>query len=70
MRRIDVCCTRDGASIGDIVPELGQLSALRTLSLRDNHLTGIIPTELGQLTELMHLFLNNNNLRGPVAHGT
>lgn len=50
--------------VGDIVPELGHLTALQTLSLRDNHFTGIVPPELGKLTALRHLFLNNNNLRG------
>lgn len=52
------------AAVGDIVPELGRLSALQTLSLRDNHFTGVVPPELGQLTALRHLFLNNNNLKG------
>lgn len=52
--------------VGDIVPELGFLTALQTLSLRDNHFTGIVPPELGKLTALRHLFLNNNNLRGTV----
>ena len=51
-------------SAGHIVPELGDLTSLRTLSLRDNHFTGTIPPELGQLTALRHLFLNNNKLRG------
>ena len=54
-------------SAGDIVPELGDLTGLRTLSLRDNHFTGTIPPELGQLTALRHLFLNNNKLRGSSA---
>lgn len=49
---------------GDIVPELGCLTALQTLSLRDNHFSGVIPPELGQLTALRHLFMNNNILRG------
>lgn len=49
---------------GDVVPELGSLSALQTLSLRDNHLTNAIPPELGRLTALNHLFFNNNKLRG------
>lgn len=49
---------------GDIVPELGKLTTLETLSLRDNHFSGVIPPELGKLTALRHLFMNNNNLGG------
>lgn len=49
---------------GQVVPELGALTALQTLSLRDNQLSNVIPPEIGQLTALKHLFLSNNKLTG------
>lgn len=57
------------AALGEVIPELGDLNELRTLSLRDNHLSGTVPRELGQLTNLKHLFLNNNDICGESNDG-
>ncbi|CAM9226240.1 unnamed protein product [Ectocarpus sp. 12 AP-2014] len=46
------------ASPGAILPELGRLTALQTLSLANNQLTGNIPPELSGLTAL-HAVINN-----------
>ena len=51
---------------GEIPPELGNLSNLRTLSLNDNRLNGGIPPELGNLTSLQRLNLVRNRLSGDV----
>lgn len=46
---------------GTIPPELGGLSSLQTLDLRDSpELTGPIPAELGELSSLQHLILVNH----------
>ncbi|GEM_PF-200980 len=50
---------------GEIPPELGNLSNLRTLSLIVNSLTGEIPPELGSL-DLHTLSLNANSLTGTI----
>ncbi|CAM9610681.1 unnamed protein product [Scytosiphon promiscuus] len=47
---------------GSIPPELGSLSALRTLELGDNQLSGSIPPEMGALTALETLNLWRNLL--------
>ncbi len=51
---------------GTIPPELGELTALTVLDLRNNHLSGRIPPELGALTALTVLDLRNNYLTGPI----
>ena len=49
---------------GSIPPELGSLSEMRVLNLRDNQMTGSIPPELGNLSKLEGLYLRNNHLTG------
>jgi Leucine-rich repeat (LRR) protein len=51
---------------GSIPAELGNLTALLSLSLRSNNLTGSIPPELGNLTALSGLSLHFNDLSGPI----
>ena len=49
---------------GNLPPELGKLSELKTLSLYFNHIEGTIPPELGELSELETLIIHNNGLSG------
>ena len=51
---------------GSIPSQLGLLTELNTLSLRDNKLAGSIPSQLGQLTQLTLLDLDYNTLTGPI----
>ncbi len=51
---------------GQIPPELGSLTGLRTLSLSTNQLTGQIPPELGILSSLTRLYLGGNQLSGEI----
>ena len=51
---------------GPIPGELGNLTALKQLSLSYNNLTGAIPSELSALTELNSLVLSGNELTGPI----
>ncbi len=51
---------------GTIPPELGGLSGLGALNLRQNELRGTIPTELGDLSGLLVLLLMENELSGGV----
>jgi len=51
---------------GSIPPEIGELSNLNSLYLRQNNLTGLIPLEIGELTKLTLLNLNNNQLSGEI----
>ena len=57
--------------VGEIPPELGNLSKLEVLDIGDwygygNRLTGWIPPELGRLSNLRILDLNGNGLRGEI----
>ncbi|KAH7445085.1 hypothetical protein KP509_02G105900 [Ceratopteris richardii] len=54
----------NNALVGDIPPELGNLSRLQLLSLSQNGLSGHIPVELSKLSSLQHLDLSNNLLSG------
>mmetsp|Transcript_35693 Transcript_35693/g.89154 ORF Transcript_35693/g.89154 Transcript_35693/m.89154 type:complete len:626 (-) Transcript_35693:459-2336(-) len=49
---------------GELPAALGQLTALRVLSLNGNHLTGTVPETFGQLTMLQVLNLDCNQLTG------
>ncbi len=51
---------------GQIPSDLGDLSNLEYLTLRDNQLSGNIPSELGNLSNLKNLWLNNNSLMGSI----
>ncbi|CAM0872060.1 unnamed protein product [Alopecurus aequalis] len=57
-----------GAGLMGTLPSgvLGNLTALRTLSLRYNALTGPIPDDVSQMTELRALYLQHNALSGEV----
>ncbi|CAN1185879.1 Leucine-rich repeat protein 2 [Linum perenne] len=56
---------------GEIPPQLGELTHLRTLKLGLNSLTGNLPPEIGNLTSLITLDLSGNGLEGklPVEIG-
>ena len=51
---------------GAIPAELGSLSNLAELDLRNNALSGAIPAELGSLSNLTNLRLLSNDLSGCV----
>jgi len=51
---------------GSVPAELGDLTELTVLNLRDNDLSGPIPAELGNLTKLTTLDLWENNLVGSI----
>ena len=52
--------------IGEIPPEIGELTNLTRLDLSCNELTGEIPPEIGELTNLTKLNLSENHLTGEV----
>ncbi len=54
---------------GELPPELGNISALDTLSLYDNELVGEIPASLGNLESLEYLDLGSNRLTGEIPAG-
>ena len=56
----------ENSLMGEIPPELGDLSNLETLYLQDNSLRGEIPPELGHLSNLKRLVLYNNSLTGEI----
>ncbi|KAL2630000.1 hypothetical protein R1flu_014686 [Riccia fluitans] len=49
---------------GELVPELGNLTALKYFDALGNSLTGTIPPELGKLTNLFSLTLSGNKITG------
>ncbi|KAI3474378.1 hypothetical protein Pfo_029239 [Paulownia fortunei] len=51
---------------GRISEKIGQLQALRRLSLHDNVLVGPVPTSLGFLPNLRGIYLFNNRLSGSI----
>ncbi|PIN01756.1 Serine/threonine protein kinase [Handroanthus impetiginosus] len=51
---------------GRISEKIGQLKALRRLSLHDNVLVGAVPTSLGFLPNLRGVYLFNNRLSGSI----
>ncbi|EAZ09034.1 hypothetical protein OsI_31296 [Oryza sativa Indica Group] len=60
-----------GAKLVGRVPTgtVGNLTALRTLSLRSNALSGGIPADIGNCGELRALYLQGNQLAGEVPEG-
>ncbi|KAM3275231.1 hypothetical protein ACQJBY_043908 [Aegilops geniculata] len=48
---------------------LGNLTALRALSLRSNALSGGIPADIGNCGELRYLYLQDNKLAGEIPEG-
>ncbi len=54
---------------GSIPPELGNISDLSRLYLRENQLSGSIPKELGNLSNLCELVLDHNQLSGSIPPG-
>ncbi|KAL3529107.1 hypothetical protein ACH5RR_008429 [Cinchona calisaya] len=46
---------------------LSNLTLLRTLSLRLNHLSGELPADLSQLTQLRNLYLQGNQFSGDIS---
>lgn len=52
--------------IGNLPPELGSLTELRTLILWANELSGPIPSDMASLTKLQELGLGGNRLSGEI----
>ncbi|CAN6469489.1 unnamed protein product [Victoria cruziana] len=75
---VGVTCSPDGSHVrnlrlpgiglvGPIPPAtLGNLTGLRTLSLRANGLSGALPSDLVSLHSLRYLFLQRNNFSGDI----
>ncbi|KAM3257373.1 hypothetical protein ACQJBY_049590 [Aegilops geniculata] len=56
--------------IGQLPPgSVGNLTALRALSLRSNALSGGIPADIGNCGELRYLYLQDNKLAGEIPEG-
>ncbi|XP_040383700.1 probable inactive receptor kinase RLK902 [Oryza brachyantha] len=60
-----------GAKLAGRVPigTVGNLTGLRTLSLRSNALSGEIPADIGNCGELRALYLQGNQLSGEIPEG-
>ncbi len=65
-QRVTHLALGDNNLTGAIPPEIGQLEALRGLSLLYNNLTGPIPSEIGQLRNLEQLTLPHNEFTGEI----
>ena len=52
--------------MGQIPSEIGNLTNLERLYLKDNQLSGLIPSEIGNLVNLQRLYLNENELSGEI----
>ena len=63
---MSMCCVCNAGPVGEIPPEIGNLTNLRALSLSNNQLTGEIPSSIGNLTNLEILSLGNNELIGSI----
>lgn len=64
--RVTVLDLSDNNLVGEIAPELGNLTALETFLADDNELTGEIPPELGDLTALRSFWAARNQLIGEI----
>lgn len=58
-----------GSSLMGALPSntICNLTLLRTLSLRLNHLSGPLPSDLSQCAELRNLYLQGNQFSGPIS---
>ncbi|XP_057954299.1 inactive receptor-like serine/threonine-protein kinase At2g40270 isoform X2 [Malania oleifera] len=56
---------RDLCLGGTLAPELGNLSYVKSIILRNNSFSGNVPKEIGELKELEELDLGYNNFSGP-----
>ncbi|GJW66591.1 retrotransposon protein, putative, ty1-copia subclass, partial [Tanacetum coccineum] len=65
-KRVTVLILESQGLEGSLSPHVGNLSFLRTLSIRNNSFQGAIPHELGRLSRLRHLYLNRNNFIGVI----
>ncbi|CAL4910685.1 unnamed protein product [Urochloa decumbens] len=52
---------------GPFPDELGNLTVLQTLNMRDNYIKGMIPSTLKNLCNLQMIYLGNNNIGGDIA---
>jgi len=57
---------RSRPDLGEIPPEIGDLTNLTYLKLFSNGLTGEIPSEIWELTNLTYLSLHSNQLSGEI----
>ena len=66
VRRLIFGLSERNTLTGVLPPELGSLSALEALYLKNQRLTGEIPSELGNLSKLRELDLSENKLNGSI----
>lgn len=52
---------------GTLPKEIGNLSALRVLSLHTNHLRGLIPKEFNKLKKILYIHLGSNEFSGSLS---
>ncbi|CAL5074408.1 unnamed protein product [Urochloa decumbens] len=67
----DALLALPGVGLAGTVPvgTIGNLTALRSLSLRHNALSGGIPADIGSCAELRTLFLQGNRFDGEIPEG-
>ncbi|GAY53480.1 hypothetical protein CUMW_149470, partial [Citrus unshiu] len=62
---LDLSCNK---LIGDIPPQIGNLTRIQTLNLSHNNLTGSIPSTFSNLKHIESLDLSYNKLNGKIPH--
>ncbi|KAH9753783.1 Receptor-like protein 13 [Citrus sinensis] len=62
---LDLSCNK---LIGNIPPQIGNLTRIQTLNLSHNNLTGSIPSTFSNLKHVESLDLSNNKLNGKIPH--
>ncbi|CAN6710088.1 unnamed protein product [Malus baccata var. baccata] len=65
-QRVTVLDLRSSRLEGQLSPNIGNLSFLRTLNLENNRFNNTIPPEIGRLFRLQQLRLGNNSFRGDI----
>ncbi|KAB2614197.1 LRR receptor-like serine/threonine-protein kinase [Pyrus ussuriensis x Pyrus communis] len=65
-QRVTVLDLRSSRLGGQLSPNIGNLSFLRTLNLENNSFNSSIPPEIGRLFRLQRLRLGNNSFRGDI----